>query len=292
MESVRNTVNSLTSDFSSSNEIETTDSDFLNSNGFIAKIVFLILVIVIFIVLFYLIVMLMSYFTSPSENPIIINGQINGDETQVIGQNPALNESKLVQRSNNETSGIEFTWTLWLYINPSNINDVNKYYPVFIKGDSSKDGNATYNSLNHGPGLYLYKEGETYNMQVLMDTIDSPAIENPSNIINIPNAISNQYFHLAIRCKGKYIDIYVNGTIVSRTELQNVPKQNYYDITLFPDSNLSGCKLSNLRYFNRGLSVVEINSMYRNGPNTKALSTNSLSTISSVSTLWFNSFIR
>ena len=73
-EQIKNVFSDITKPFSSSTEIETTDSGFLNSNGFIAKIVFLIMVIIIFIVLFYLVIRMISYFTTPSDNPIIING--------------------------------------------------------------------------------------------------------------------------------------------------------------------------------------------------------------------------
>lgn len=294
-EQIKNVFSDITKPFSSSTEIETTDSGFLNSNGFIAKIVFLIMVIIIFIVLFYFTLFLMTYFTGPSDNPYIIKGEIDGNDGQTVRQNPAMNESKLVQRSNNESAGIEFTWSVWLKLSAIDNNDKLRY-PVFVKGDGTKTEGRPYKSINHGPGLYvmLNNDGKP-TLEILMDTINqaasSPGAEaEASNKIYITGEgiPIQQYFHLAIRCKGVNIDTYLNGTVINRTKLGNVPKQNYYDILV---GGFSG-KLSNLRYFNRGLSVVEINSITRSGPNTTPVTVTTSNSISNISTIWYNSFLR
>lgn len=284
---IKNIFSNITGPFTSSSEVETTDSGFLNSNGFIAKIVFLIMVIVIFIVLFYLILFLMSYFTTPSDNPYIIKGELDGSEGRTVAQNPAMNESKLVQRSNNESAGIEFTWSVWLYIKMP--EEAGKRYPVFVKGDGTPVNK--YMSINHGPGLYVMNDGQTPSLEILMDTINEAASTKASNIIIKGQGLPiDQYFHLAIRCKGVNIDIYLNGTVIDRTKLNNVPKQNYYDIMVCQGGGFKG-KLSNLRYFNRGLSVVEINSINRSGPNTTPVTVTSTKSVSNISTIWYNSFL-
>ena len=113
--------------------------------------------------------------------------------------------------------------------------------------------------------------------------------------IEITNIPINKYFHLAIRCENKFIDVYVNGTVVSHTDLINVPKQNYYDITVGDDKLNGSTYISNLRYFSSALSVIDINTIVTNGPNTKNAfsSTNILPQYvpNYLSNLWYQSKI-
>jgi hypothetical protein len=287
--------------FSSPVEVATTDPGFLNSNGIIAKVVFLIMVIIIFVILFYIIVSLISYFTGPSTNPMLISGQMNGNNGQVvIPQNPANKGSKLIQRSNNEYSGIEFTWSVWLqYTGQSIIGTPSKieYKPVFVKGDctlTSTDNPLC--SVNHGPGVYFYVT-DSIHLSILMDTVETPAaqttLQASAQVIDISNLPHSQYFHLGIRCQGSNIDSYINGTIIKRQNLGNVPKQNFYDIFVCPKNGFPGY-VSNLQYFTRALSVVELNTIYQAGPNTSPFmqSGSDGSTVTALSTSWFNSFLR
>lgn len=297
---VTNTMNQ----FSSPVEVATTDSGFLNSNGIIAKVVFLIMVIIIFVILFYIIVSLISYFTGPSTNPMLISGQMNGNNGQVvIPQNPANKGSKMVQRSNNEYSGIEFTWSVWLQytgqapINTTSTTSTIEYKPVFVKGDCTLTStNNPLCSVNHGPGVYFYVTNSIH-LSILMDTVETPAaqttLQASTQVIDISNLPHNQYFHLGIRCQGSNIDSYINGTIIKRQNLGNVPKQNFYDIFVCPKNGFPGY-LSNLQYFSRALSVVELNTIYQSGPNTTQFmqSGSNGSTVTALSTSWFNDKLR
>jgi hypothetical protein len=302
-QTVQAAVTDTMNQFSSPTEVATTDSSFLNSNGIIAKVVFLIMVIIVFVILFYIVVSLMSYFSTPSNNPLLIKGQMNGNNGQtVVPQNPANKSAKTVQRSNNQSTGIEFTWGVWLQYTgqstsgqPAGSKIV--YSPVFVKGDCSISSTpGTFCSVNNGPGVYFYVT-DTIHLAVLMDTVASPASQmtpqSSPQIIDIPNLPHKQYFHLGIRCQGTNIDTYVNGTIIKRQNLGNVPKQNFYDIFVCPKDGFPGY-LSNLQYFNRALSVVEMNTLYQSGPNTtQAIQTGSNgSNVTALSTGWFNNFLR
>jgi hypothetical protein len=293
-------LNNAMSGFSSPQAVETTDKGFLNSNGIIAKVVFLIMVVIIYVILFFIVVNLISYFTSPSGSPLLINGQIDGTKLVSIPQNPANSSSKPIMRSNNRATGIEFTWAVWL--NYADSISENKYSPVFVKGDISTP-NLPYCSINHGPGVYFGKKinsadtvSRTDNvLYILFDTPTTSAIasEDSPSIIVIPNLPVNTYFHLAIRCQNTYIDIYINGTLVKRQNLMNVPKQNYYDLHVCPNGGFNG-KLSNLQYFDKSLTVVEINSIVQYGPNQRDMISGSAYTVSMpniISTSWYNSFL-
>lgn len=291
---VKNVLNNTINDFSSPKTLETTDKSFLNSNGFIAKVVFLILVVIIYIIFFYIVVYLIDYFTSVPSNPFLINGQVEGTTLISIPQNPSNTSSKTIVRSNNRPTGIEFTWVVWLNYKDSIKDGV--YSPVFVKGDISTP-DLSYCSINNCPGVYFGKKTDTMPnaLHILIDTPSSQAINNTNiPIIKIDNLPIDTYFHLAIRCQNTYIDIYINGTLVKRQNLMNVPKQNYYNVNVCPNGGFSGT-LSNLQYFDKALTVVEINNIVQNGPNQKAIKTgNPFSSIlpNTISTSWYNSFLR
>ena len=298
-ENAENTFNNTMDDFSSADNVASTDAGFLNSNGIIAKIVFLIMVAIVFIMAFYAISQLIGYFSGPAKHPLFINGQINANNPIVISQNPTNPKSQLISRSNNENSGIEFTWSVWINYNSS--NSLSAYSAVFVKGDCSADRGTELCSINNGPGVYFEPSNNAKNQSntlvIIMDTINSSAklnlnIENAS-VIKVPNLPVGDYYHLAIRCRNTYIDVYINGTVVKTQNIMNAPKQNFYDLNICPCGGFNG-HLSNLQYFSRSLNVVEINSIVQNGPNTTDLNKTSYGGPSSIgiSTSWFNNFLR
>jgi len=294
--SISNSVSETAKSFSDPAQVNTTNSSFLDSNGIIAKIVFLILVIIIFVILFFIVVRLIGYFSQPSNNPILINGQINASKKVVIKQNPSDTSSKTLIRSNNQATGIEFTWSLWVSLSPDGVGNAvtpTWHSPIFVKGDASLANNGinSYCSLNNGPGVYFGTPNEPNHLYILMDTVDTPAINSSNLIVDISNLPVN-YFHLAIRCQNTFLDAYINGTLVKRHNLMNVPKQNYYDVNVCPYNGYNGL-LSNLQYFSKALNVVEINQIVRAGPNTKDVTQASYEPqmINSISTSWYNSFL-
>jgi hypothetical protein len=293
------TITDTMNDFSSPASVETTDKSFLDSNGIIAKISFLIMVAIIFVILFFIIVKLIGFFTTTPQNPLLLNGQINASTKEiVIPQNPKNQSTALITRSNNRESGIEFTWCVWVNFVGGDKSDgkaTSKYRPVFVKGDCSISNPSDYCSINNGPGVYFGRasDDKSNTLFILMDTATDQASTNQNiPIITVPNIPLNNYFLLAIRCQNTYIDVYINGTIVKSQNLFNVPKQNYYDVHIAPSGGFPG-SISNLQYFNKALSVVEINTMFQSGPNMKDITTASYSKpgMNTISTAWYNSFL-
>jgi hypothetical protein len=240
----------------------------------------------------------MGYFSQPKNNPILVNGQINGTQQLVVTQNPSNSSSITIPRSNNESTGIEFTWCVWLSLstNGSTGSAVtpNWHSPVFVKGDASlpNDGINEYCSLNNGPGVYFGKPNDPNHIYILMDTVQTPAIQSPNLVIDISN-LPTDYFHLAVRCQNTYIDAYINGNLVKRQNLMNVPKQNFYDVIVCPYNGFNGL-LSNLQYFSRALNVIDINRLVKAGPNTKNIikSVYNSGSVNAISTSWYNSFLQ
>jgi hypothetical protein len=71
------------------------------------------------------------------------------------------------------------------------------------------------------------------------------------------------------RLENRKLDVYINGTIVVRHELENVPKQNYSDVYISQNGGFNG-EQSSLRYFNRALTSMEIQNLVQKGPNMSA----------------------
>lgn len=294
IESVKETVGNTLNEFSSKNVIDAS-SDFLESNSIIAKFAFLILVLIVFMFLLNLGMMLIGYFTQPSNNPYLVKGTINGNESGIISQDPKNSNSIIIKRSNNQTKGIEFTWSVWLSISAVP-NDYN-YRHIFSKGDLTKSVNGIYNI--NGPGMYLVKDENTptkANLRIVMDTVVSETpnantfVEN--TYVDVKNIPLNKWVNVTFRVENKIMDVYVNGTISNRLVFNNVPLQNYNDVQLCNDGGFTG-KMSNLRYFNYSLNIFEINTLVLGGPNLKpgqiSANINNVSdpTFSYISNMWY-----
>ena len=138
-------------DFSSASVVEGS-KDFLESNSWVAKIAFLLMVIIGFAVLFRLMVALISWLFSPSGKVVLVDGYINGSDSTIISQNPDIKKSITVVRSINEKTGIEFTWSVWLFFN--GFTSDTKYHHVFNKGNKEPNSDGIV-SPNNAPGLYI-----------------------------------------------------------------------------------------------------------------------------------------
>ena len=281
---MQNNLNNVVSEFSQKSVVGA-GQEFLNTNTIIAKFVFIVLVLIGFMFLINLAISLMGYFMQPSTTPYLINGMINGNNGIIITQDPTNVNSISIKRSNNQTTGIEFTWSVWLLITNPNTNT--KYQTIFNKGDIKYDTTSGI-SLVNGPGLYLAPattESKLENvLHVVMDQVDG--VQNTMDISGVP---MNKWFHLALRMENKIMDAYVNGTVYSRSILSAVPKQNYYNINIGQNGGFAG-SISNMRYFDTALSAVNINSIVATGANTtsSSLSLQNASTIpASLSSLWY-----
>jgi len=264
----------------------TTSSGFADSNGLIAKFAFFCLVVICFLIGLNLGIVVLSYFLKPSNKVMIIDGMIDGGSKYTISQDANSNTSKLIRRSNNEKTGIEFSWCVWLRLD--SVSNANTYQPIFVKGDSPYNS-QNISSISNGPGVYF---AGTNSLHIMMDTVSKYAANeiSPSTmIVDISNIPLKKWFHLVIRCQNKYLDIYINGLVVYRTNLINVPLQNYDNIRVCDSGGFIG-KLSNLIYYNYALNTIDINGIANSGPNlTDADTANKFGTVGSsyLSTLWY-----
>ena len=284
-DNMKSSFSEVVNDFSAKGPIEAS-REFLDSNSIIAKFVFLILILIGFMFLINLGIYLIGYFTKINQNPYIVSGLISGNSPLVITQDPSSSSSVTIYRSNNRQNGIECTWSIWLLIANIKQNSVSSEYShIFNKGDVNWDIDTGISTINNGPGLYLNNTNNT--LRVVMDTMDNPA----ANSIDISNVPLQKWFHLAIRLQNNIIDTYINGTINTRTQFTNVPKQNYNNINICQNGGFMG-NLSDLRYFASDLSVFEINNIVIAGPNMNSSkltnNINSLGVPYYLSNIWYS----
>ena len=261
---VQSSISNTMNDFSSKNVVSGS-TEFLQSNSIIAKFVFLVLVLIGFMFFLSLGVSIIGYFVQPSTNPYIVKGLIDGNNGVVVPQDPKNSNAATVLRSNDQSTGIEYSWSVWLYISDLKTTSPT-YQNIFNKGNGIYDINTGMATVNNSPGLYLNSDAtKTSNMlHVAIDTVD-PNV--PYQTVDISGVPFNKWVHVALRLENNIFDIYVNGTISGRTLLNAVAKQNYNDIQICQNGGFNG-KLSDLRYFNRALSAFEINNIVMYGPNT------------------------
>ena len=249
--------------FSSNNNVAG-NRDFLNSNSLIAKFAFLLLVIILFVMALRLGSSILSWIFSPSQNPILINGMVDAKQMLVIPQDPSVKGAIPIMRSVNDAQGMEFTWSVWIYIDDF-VYKQNEYKHVFHKGND--DINVTnppvgLNYPNNAPGLYITPE--TNDLLVIMNTFDT--INETVLIKDIP---LNKWLNVIIRLDNQHqLDIYINGTLTKRHMLNGVAKQNYGNVYVSMNGGFSGYT-SGLRYFDSALGTNRIQQIANNGPNMK-----------------------
>lgn len=268
--SIENNINSSLKSLDMTPTVNST-KEFLQSNSIIARFSFLLLAIFIFVIVLKLCIRIMAYVVlNKSSHVSLISGMIDGNEPYTFPQDPNSNSNaKTLSKSNNAENGVEFTWSVWLYVDSITASSTNTVYKhVFSKGNnnwnssSSNPPGVAY--PNNAPGVYL--SPTTNDLYVFMNTYD---VINEEIVVN--SVPLNKWFNLIICCVNKSIDVYINGIVVNSHQLVSVPKQNYGDVYVCNNGGFSG-NLSNLDYYNKAVSLKTIQQIVSAGPSLKYVS--------------------
>lgn len=237
------------------------DSSFISTNSLISKFAFFILVLILFMLALRLGASFLSWFITPSNNPKLIPCMINAKQPTIIPQDPSISGSKPIMRSVNHMQGLEFTWSVWLFVDDFHYKE-HEYKHVFHKGNDNFNVSTPpigMNFPNNAPGLYITPD--TNALLVIMNTFDK--INDEVIVNDLP---LNKWVNVMIRVSNQHqLDIYINGTLAKRHILAGIPKQNYGDVYACMNGGFSGY-LSSLRYFSKALGTNEIQSLVDNGP--------------------------
>ena len=181
-------------------DVKDSIGDVINTDTISGQVLFVLAVLFLVYVTIKIIFMIMTYvYTSGAGEVTLLNGKIAGDQIKEFTQNPndsidctGPKCSRPLLLSKNSLTGIEYTWSFWLNINPekswfTNDNDrydvtscVNSAIPdeiyscsegsysdtniihIFHKGDNANETNANDTTLingvklhNNSPGVYL-----------------------------------------------------------------------------------------------------------------------------------------
>jgi hypothetical protein len=244
------------------------NTSFVNSNSLVSKFAFLLLILFAFIVLLRVGISVLALLFKPSQSPHLIDGMVDATQQIVFQQDPSSNGSVTIYRSVNATDGVEFTWSVWIFINSPDTTNSGMYKHIFSKGNSTIGQNGMIEP-NNAPGLYIMPN--TNALAVIMNTF---YVINEE--IVIPDIPMNKWVNVIIRCQNTTLDVYINGTIARSLNLTGVPKQNYGDVYVAMNGGFNGY-ISNLWYYNYALGTTAIQNLVNKGPNTKMIGSSGMS---------------
>ena len=131
------------------NKMVSGTKEFLNSNSLVAKVCFLMLIIILFILGVRFGSRLLTWILSPSKNPILIDGLRDAQRATSVSQDPSIKGSIPILRSVNEREGIEFSWSVWLFIRIALGLHVMTKKTYFNKGSNDNNSERSeYRGLN------------------------------------------------------------------------------------------------------------------------------------------------
>jgi hypothetical protein len=258
--------------------LQTTNLNSGQKPGIIPQILFGLVLVVVVYVAFMFIEMIYNYINRLRMNrtellPYTYNIE---DKSINIPQNPNVSGSKPVHLSDNERTGIEFSYSFYLNIHPSAFRQEYGLCHLFHKGFSSQ-----FPLL--APGVYM--RSDTNTLRVYMNTY-----KTWNNYVEVDNIPVGKWVHIGIVCKDNSLEIYINGNLAKKLSFDGyAPYQNYEDICCFsqrritlkhsivPSTDENGFEvygamkgqLSKLNYFSYALCYAEIQQLMNEGPSTK-----------------------
>lgn len=196
-----------------------------------------------------------------------------------IKQDPNDPHSIPTVLSDNEHTGIEFSYSCFLQINENSFVDQQGLLHIFHKGYS-----LPFPLL--GPGVFLHSNNNC--IRVYMN-----ATNTWNKYVDIENIPLKKWFHLAIVCRKNSVEVYLNGNLLKKLNFEGaLPYQNFGNYYVFCQRKLSLTKtrvpsvdeegfnilgridgmISRLDYFSYALSFTEINAILNQGPSTYIVS--------------------
>lgn len=239
--------------------------DFMKANSAISKFVAIVLSILVFYILFNVGVYFMSQFFMPAKNAKVVDGLIPSKTRIIVSANPNITSSVPILRSINQNQGLEFTWNVWYFI--KDVTSLSGNGLIFSKGLAQIGKSTQSPFLGVCPGAYITQIGDQAQMIVAINTLVDPSLNNTGvEQMVIKEIPLNKWVHCAIRVQNMSVDVYINGVMTQRKNLQALPKQNYYD-TYVGDPNGFNGYISSLHYYAHALNYDEIQNDFAKGPN-------------------------
>ena len=211
------------------------------------KIISIIFGAIIFaVIIYFLVVVSRDYSKYNDKSPYLLQGTKIAKTSKTI-------PGYMIPRSVDGKYGIEFTYSMWLYIEDSNFAGARakEWKHILHKGNTS-------GMPLQAPGIWLYKA--TNRLAINMNTYYS--VKESCDVANIP---LNKWFHLTIMVIGNSIDVYINCNLKKRCKFKGIPKVNYGDLYVNMWEGFDGF-ISNIRYWDRSIPGYKIEKICKEGP--------------------------
>jgi hypothetical protein len=209
--------------------------------------------------------------------PLTVNAQ---DKPREFEQDPSSpvdpKNKKLLPLSDNERSGAEFSYSFFLWVDPSSFKHEEGLLHIMHKGHP-----VPYPLM--GPGVFLHSSVNTLRVYMNSST-------TWNNYVDIENIPVKKWVHVVVTARDNCIEVYINGNLTRKLTIQNATLyQNFGNLYLFsqrpvtlnptmiPSLNGESLRifgtytgnLSNLFYFSYALSYTEIQSLLAQGVSRK-----------------------
>lgn len=246
--------------------------------GIIAQVIFgLALVIVLYLTLMFVEIIYKYINRMKMNRTVLLPNTYNiEDKSITINQNPNTKGSSPVHLSINERSGIEFSYAFYLNVHPAAFRQEYGLTHIFHKGFSQQ-----FPLL--APGVYMRSDTNTLRVYI-------NSYKTWNNYLEVENIPVGKWVHIAIICKDKAFEVYINGNLARRMSFDGyTPYQNFEDIycfsqrritikqSLVPSVDTNGFDvfgamkgmISRLSYFSYALCYAEIQQLMNEGPSSK-----------------------
>lgn len=196
------------------------------------------------------------------------------DKPRQFIQDPRNPKAQTLPFSDNEVTGVEYSYSFFMFINPATFRNEEGLLHILHKG------HPFYYPLM-SPGVFLHSNTNT--LRVYQNSSRSW-----NTYVDVENIPVKKWCHIAIVARKNSVEVYVNGNIAKKLPMINsVLYQNYGDLFLFSQRTCAPIgatspagtfpqvfgtyngQMSNLVYFSYALSYTEIQSMNIAGVNTK-----------------------
>lgn len=207
--------------------INTSSGSFIFGNGLIPQILLaLIAGIVIFLIFFSIEALIKTYYKYSMSKTVIVANTIMSSQSIVVRQDPSDPNSKMLLHSDNEFSGVEFTYSFFLFVDPATFDTSNGLKHVFYKGYSTP-----FPLL--GPAVFVRSDENT--LRVFMNSYKSWY-----SYVDIQNVPVQKWFYVAIVFRANTLEVYINGNLKGRIPMEKTyPYQNYQNLIVFGKSTFN-----------------------------------------------------
>jgi hypothetical protein len=260
------------------NSTSNSSATFLSGKSLIPQFIVGILISVVLYIILLSIEMVYKSFKQISGTrvdilPLTVNSL---DKPRNYDQNPSIKNALLLPLSDNERSGAEFSYSFFLWIDPSSFRQEEGLFHILHKGHP-----VPYPLL--GPGIFLHSNTNTLRVYMNSST-------TWNNYVDVENIPVKKWVHVVVMARDNSIEVYINGNVTKRLSITDgVLYQNFGNLYLFNQRpvllnknlipSLVGENLqifgtyngnfSNLVYFSYALSYTEIQTLNQLGPSTK-----------------------